>query len=255
MVADDQAAPQPPARKPWRARIITLFPELFPGPLGASLTGDALRQGLWSIDATDLRTFGIGRHRNVDDTPAGGGAGMVLRADVVAAAVDATQARSHAEGGPLPVLVMTPRGRPFTQAMAQDLASGPGAIILAGRFEGFDARVIEARAMQEVSIGDYILAGGELPAMVLLEAVLRLIPGVLGSAQSLVEESFGAGLLEYPQYTRPREWEGRVIPDVLLNGNHKHIEAWRRAQSEADTRARRPDLWARHQGLKPRTSD
>lgn len=259
MAPGDQAAPQPSSEPPneasrdaWRARIITLFPELFPGPLGASLTGDALRQGLWSLDTIDLRTFGIGRHRNVDDTPAGGGAGMVLRADVVAAAVDATQARAQTEGGPLPVLVMTPRGRPLTQAIVQELAAGPGAIILAGRFEGFDARVIEARGLREISIGDYILAGGELPAMVLLEAVLRLIPGVLGSAQSLVEESFGAGLLEYPQFTRPREWEGRTIPDVLLNGNHKHIDAWRRAQAEADTRERRPDLWARHRGRDPR---
>lgn len=249
----DEASPQAAisaaaAPTPWRAKIVTLFPELFPGPLGASLTGEALAQGLWSIETIDLRTFGIGRHRNVDDTPAGGGAGMVLRADVVAAAVDATQARAVAEGSPLPVLVMTPRGRPLTQAIVQNLASGPGAIILAGRFEGFDARVIEARGMREISIGDYILAGGELPAMVLLEAVLRLIPGVLGSAQSLVEESFGAGFLEYPQFTRPRDWEGRSIPDVLLNGNHKHIEAWRRAQAEADTRERRPDLWAKHEG-------
>jgi len=245
---EDETAPQPAdARAPWRAKIITLFPELFPGPLAASLTGDALRQGLWSLEAIDLRPFGIGRHRNVDDTPAGGGAGMVLRADVVAAAVDATQTRAEAEGAKLPVLVMTPRGEPLTQAIVQELAAGPGAILLAGRFEGFDARVIEARGIREISIGDYILAGGELPAMVLLEAVLRLIPGVLGSAQSLVEESFGAGLLEYPQYTRPREWEGRSIPDVLLNGNHKHIEAWRRAQAEADTQARRPDLWARHE--------
>jgi len=236
----------PAGSTPWRAKIITLFPELFPGPLAASLTGDALRQGLWALEAIDLRTFGIGRHRNVDDTPAGGGAGMVLRADVVAAAVDATQDKARAEGSPLPVLVMTPRGVPLTQGLVQDLAAGPGAIILAGRFEGFDARVIAARNMREISIGDYILAGGELPAMVLLEAVLRLIPGVLGSAQSLVEESFGAGLLEYPQYTRPRTWEGRDIPEVLLNGNHKHIEAWRRAQAEADTQARRPDLWARH---------
>ncbi len=234
----------------WRAKVITLFPEMFPGPLGASLTGEALKQGLWSLEAINLRDFGIGRHRTVDDTPAGGGAGMVLRADVTAAAVDATQAGSVAEGGALPVLVMTPRGAPLTQALVHELAAGPGAILLAGRFEGIDARVIEGRAMREISIGDYVLAGGELPAMVLLEAVLRLLPGVLGSAHSLVEESFGAGLLEYPQYTRPREWEGRSIPDVLLNGNHKHIEAWRRAQSDADTQARRPDLWekARRRG-------
>lgn len=227
----------------WRAKVITLFPEMFPGPLGVSLTGEALRTGLWSLETVHLRDFGIGRHRTVDDTPAGGGAGMVLRADVVAAAVDATQAKAAAEGGVLPVLVMTPRGAPLTQALVQELAQGPGAILLAGRFEGIDARVIEARGMREISIGDYVLAGGELPAMVLLEAVLRLLPGVLGSVHSLAEESFARGLLEYPHYTRPRTWEGRSIPDVLLNGNHKHIEAWRRAEAEAVTRARRPDLW------------
>lgn len=232
-----------PPRSAWRARIITLFPEMFPGPLGVSLTGEALRQGLWSLETVDLRAFGIGRHRTVDDTPAGGGAGMVLRADVVAAAVDATQARAVAEGAELPVLVMTPRGEPLTQPLVQELALGPGAIVLAGRFEGIDARVIEARRMREISIGDYVLAGGELPAMVVLEAVLRLLPGVLGSAHSLAEESFAGGLLEYPQFTRPRVWEDHVIPEVLLNGNHKHIEAWRRAEAEAATRIRRPDLW------------
>lgn len=228
--------------------VVTLFPELFPGPLGASLTGEALRGGVWSLEAVHLRDFGLGRHRTVDDTPAGGGAGMVLRADVVAAAIDATQARARALGSELPVIVLSPRGVPLTQALAHEVAAGPGAILLAGRFEGIDARVIEARAMREVSIGDYVLAGGELPAMVLLEAVVRLLPGVLGSQQSLREESFESGLLEYPQYTRPREWEGRTIPDVLLNGNHKHIAEWRRTQAEEATRARRPDLWAKHKG-------
>ncbi|MDX2205138.1 MAG: tRNA (guanosine(37)-N1)-methyltransferase TrmD [Hyphomicrobiaceae bacterium] len=236
------AATDPSPRRPWRAKVITLFPELFPGPLAASLTGEALRQGLWSLETFDLRTFGSGRHRNVDDTPAGGGAGMVLRADVVAAAVDAAQAKAEGEGGALPLIVLTPRGVPLSQAIVRDLADGPGAILLAGRFEGVDQRVIEARGMREISIGDYVLAGGDIPAMVLLEAVLRLLPGVLGSAHSLAEESFEAGLLEYPQYTRPRAWEGREIPEVLLNGNHAHIEAWRRAQAEAATRARRPDL-------------
>jgi tRNA (guanine37-N1)-methyltransferase len=231
------------ARAAWRAKVITLFPDIFPGPLGISLTGDALRQGLWALQTFDLRTFGIGRHRNVDDTPAGGGAGMVLRADVVAAAVDAAQQQARDDGGELPVIVFTPRGAPLTQRVVRELAAGPGAILLAGRFEGVDERVIEARAMREISIGDYVLAGGDLPAMVLIEAVLRLLPGVLGSAHSLSEESFESGLLEYPQYTRPREWEGRQIPDVLLNGNHAHIEAWRRAEAEAATRSRRPDLW------------
>ncbi|RTL69942.1 MAG: tRNA (guanosine(37)-N1)-methyltransferase TrmD [Hyphomicrobiales bacterium] len=231
------------ARAAWRAKVITLFPDIFPGPLGISLTGDALRQGLWALETFDLRTFGIGRHRNVDDTPAGGGAGMVLRADVVAAAVDTAQHQARNDGGELPVIVFTPRGAPLTQSVVRELAAGPGAILLAGRFEGVDERVIEARQMREISIGDYILAGGDLPAMVLIEAVLRLLPGVLGSAHSLSEESFETGLLEYPQYTRPREWEGRQIPDVLLNGNHAHIEAWRRAEAEAATRTRRPDLW------------
>lgn len=238
----------PTVRAGWRAFVITLFPELFPGPLGASLTGEALRADVWSLDAVPLRDFGIGRHRSVDDTPAGGGAGMVLRADVVAASVDATQAQARAQGAELPVLVLSPRGEPLTQALVRELAAGPGVILLAGRFEGIDARVIEARAMREISIGDYVLAGGELPAMVLLEAVVRLLPGVLGSELSLAEESFETGLLEYPQYTRPREWEGLSIPDVLLNGNHRHIAEWRRAQAEETTRTRRPDLWAKRRG-------
>ena len=240
MSAEDAAGS---ARSAWQAKVVTLFPELFPGPLGASITGEALRQGLWALETFDLRTFGVGRHRNVDDTPAGGGAGMVLRADVVATAVDAAREAGRGQGAELPLVVFTPRGVPLTQAIVREFAAGPGAILVAGRFEGIDQRVIEARAMREISIGDYVLAGGDVAAMVLLEAVLRLIPGVLGSAHSLSEESFEADLLEYPQYTKPREWEGRQIPDVLLNGNHAHIDAWRRAQAEAVTRERRPDLW------------
>jgi tRNA (guanine37-N1)-methyltransferase len=229
--------------------VVTLFPELFPGPLSASLSGEALKGGLWSLEPVGLREFGIGRHRTVDDTPAGGGAGMVIRADVVAAAVDAARARH----GDLPAICFTPRGEPFTQAMASELAAGSGALFVAGRFEGIDERVIEGRQLRAVSIGDYVLAGGELAAMVVIDAVARLLPGVVGDAASLIEESFVAGLLEYPQYTRPREWEGRSIPDVLLSGDHAKIEAWRRAEAERLTRERRPDLWARREGrLTPR---
>jgi tRNA (guanine37-N1)-methyltransferase len=229
----------PPA--PWRATVVTLFPELFPGPLGASLAGDALRRGVWSLEAVALRGFGIGRHRQVDDTPAGGGAGMVIRADVVAAALDL----ARAEAADVPVLYLSPRGEPLTQVLVRELAAAPGVILLAGRFEGVDQRVIDARGIREVSIGDYVLSGGELAAMVLIDAVVRLLPGVIGAAASLAEESFEAGLLEYPHYTRPREWEGRPIPEVLLSGDHKRIAEWRRAEAERLTRERRPDLWAR----------
>jgi tRNA (guanine37-N1)-methyltransferase len=231
----------PDIRPPWRAVVVTLFPELFPGPLGASLSGDALKTGLWSLDAIDLRAFGTGRHRTVDDTPAGGGAGMVLRADVVGNAIDAAR-----QGAPaLPLMALSPRGELLTQSVARELAAGPGVMLLAGRFEGIDARVAASRGMREISIGDYVLAGGELAAMVLIEAVVRLLPGVIGSATSLTEESFETGLLEYPQYTRPRDWEGMPIPDVLLSGDHGRIAAWRRAEAERITRERRPDLWAR----------
>jgi tRNA (guanine37-N1)-methyltransferase len=228
------------ARPPWRLTVVTLFPELFPGPLAASLTGQALAAGLWTLDTVDLRTFGIGRHRAVDDSPAGGGAGMVLRPDVVAAALD------HARGASahVPVIYLSPRGEPLTQARAAAWARGPGLTLLAGRFEGVDERVIAARGLIEVSVGDYVLSGGELPAMVLADACLRLLPGVLGGAHSLAEESFENGLLEYPQYTKPREWEGHPTPDVLMSGDHQKIAAWRRAQAEALTRARRPDLLA-----------
>jgi tRNA (guanine37-N1)-methyltransferase len=223
--------------------VVTLFPELFPGPLAVSLAGEALNQGLWSLHAVGLREFGIGRHRAVDDTPAGGGAGMVLRADVAAAAIDA--ARSGAAD--LPGIVLTPRGELFTQQTARELASGPGVLLVAGRFEGIDQRVTEARGLREISIGDYVLAGGELAAMVVIDAVVRLLPGVVGAAASLAEESFEQGLLEYPHYTRPRAWEGRAIPDVLLSGDHRKIAEWRRAEAERLTRERRPDLWARYE--------
>ncbi|WBT39113.1 MULTISPECIES: tRNA (guanosine(37)-N1)-methyltransferase TrmD [Hyphomicrobium] len=228
-------------RTPWRASVLTLFPEMFPGPLGFSLVGQALEAGLWSLALHQIRDCGIGRHRAVDDTPTGGGAGMVMRADVLAAAID--QARSVAPD--LPLIYMSPRGAPFTQARARALSEGPGVMLLAGRFEGIDERVIEGRGIEEISIGDYVLSGGELAAMTLLDACVRLIPGVLGAADSLTHESFEGGLLEYPQYTKPREWEGRATPEVLLSGDHARIAAWRRAEAERITRERRPDLLAR----------
>jgi len=227
----------------FKATILTLYPEMFPGPLGISLAGRALVEGRWSLDAVNIRDFATDRHRSVDDTPAGGGAGMVLRADVVASAVDAV-------AGDLPVLAMTPRGRPLTQARVRDLAAGPGVAVLCGRFEGFDERLFEARAIEEVSIGDYVLSGGEMGALVLLDACVRLLPGVMGAASSGDEESFESGLLEYPHYTRPQEWEGRTIPEVLRSGDHARIAAWRHARAETDTRARRPDLWERHEGAR-----
>jgi tRNA (guanine37-N1)-methyltransferase len=221
--------------------VLTLFPELFPGPLGVSLAGQALAAGLWSLKTVAIRDFGIGRHRTVDDTPAGGGAGMVMRADVLAAAID----RARLDELRAPLLYVSPRGELLSQSIVRELASGPGVMLLAGRFEGIDERVIEARAQREVSIGDYVLAGGELAAMVVIEACVRLLPGVLGDARSLAEESFEGGLLEHPQYTKPREWEGRLIPEVLLSGDHKRIAAWRREEAERLTRVRRPDLWGR----------
>lgn len=234
----DPAAP--PHRAPWRSAVVTLFPELFPGPLSASLAGEALKSGRWTLDTFDIRPFGLGRHRKVDDTPAGGGPGMVLRADVLGAAVDAAAA-AHPD---LPRIYLSPRGEPLTQTIVRGLAAGPGVLLLAGRFEGIDQRLIEARALREISVGDYVLSGGELPAMVLIDAVVRLLPGVVGAAQSLQEESFESGLLEYPQYTRPQAWEGRNIPDVLLGGDHARIAAWRRDEAARLTRQRRPDLWA-----------
>jgi tRNA (guanine37-N1)-methyltransferase len=223
---------------PWRATILTLFPEIFPGPLGASLVGDALKRGLWSLETPHIREHGVGRHRAVDDTPAGGGPGMVMRADVLAAGLDAAIPADDAR----PRLLMSPRGMPFTQAAARELAAGPGVLIVCGRFEGVDERVIEARQLREVSIGDFVLAGGEIPAMAVIEACVRLIFGVMGKEASGDEESFENALLEYPHYTRPREWEGRTIPDVLLSGDHARIQAWRRAEAERITSERRPDL-------------
>jgi tRNA (guanine37-N1)-methyltransferase len=220
------------------ATILTLFPAMFPGPLGQSLAGDALARGLWSLEARDIREHGLGRHRAVDDTPAGGGPGMVMRADVLAASLDAAAAPDD----PRPRLIMSPRGRPFSQAQARQWASAPGLVILCPRFEGVDERVIEARGLIEVSIGDYVLSGGEIAALAVLDACVRLIPGVMGKEVSAAEESFEADLLEYPHYTRPREWEGRAIPEVLLSGDHARIAAWRRAEAERITSERRPDL-------------
>lgn len=225
-------------RQPWSATVLTLFPEMFPGPLGVSLVGGALAAGVWSLRTVQIRDFGLGRHAQVDDSPAGGGAGMVLRADVLGAAVD----HARADEPETPLVYLSPRGEPLTQALARELAAGPGVMLLAGRFEGVDERVIAGRGMREVSIGDYVLSGGELAAMVLIDACVRLLPGVLGQPESLAHESFEGGLLEYPQYTRPREWEGRAIPDVLLSGDHKKIAKWREEQSRDLTAARRPDL-------------
>ncbi|MEP7007247.1 MAG: tRNA (guanosine(37)-N1)-methyltransferase TrmD [Sphingomonas bacterium] len=225
------------------ATILTLYPEMFPGPLGISLAGRALAEGTWSLGAINIRDFAIDKHRTVDDTPAGGGAGMVLRADVLAAAID-----SVADGRP--VLAMTPRGKPLDQARIRALAEGPGVTIVCGRFEGFDERIFTARAVEEVSIGDYILSGGEMGALVLLDACIRLLPGVMGAPSSGVDESFETGLLEYPQYTRPAIWEGRTIPEVLRSGDHARIAAWRKHMAETETRLRRPDLWERHEGAR-----
>ncbi|MBY8822917.1 tRNA (guanosine(37)-N1)-methyltransferase TrmD [Sphingomonas colocasiae] len=227
-------------------QILTLYPEMFPGPLGASIAGRALAEGKWSCDTIQIRDFATDKHRSVDDTPAGGGAGMVLKPDVLAAAVDHAIARQPGA----PVLAMTPRGRPLTQDRVRSLAAGPGVTVLCGRFEGFDERIFEARPIEPVSIGDYILSGGETAAIVLLDACIRLLPGVMGAASSGDDESFETGLLEYPHYTRPVEWEGRTIPEVLRSGDHAKIAAWRKAQAENDTRLRRPDLWERHGGAR-----
>jgi tRNA (guanine37-N1)-methyltransferase len=223
----------------WTARILTLYPEMFPGPLGHALTGRALADGLWRLETVDIRGFATDRHRTVDDTPAGGGPGMVMRADVAARALDA--AREGAADWP--ALYLSPRGRPFDQALARRLAAAPGLLLLCGRFEGVDERLLEARPLEEVSLGDFVLTGGELAAYPLIDATVRLIPRVLGNPESLAEESFAAGVLEHPQYTRPPVWEGRAIPEVLLSGHHGRIAEWRRAQSERLTKERRPDLW------------
>ena len=280
----------------FHAQILTLYPEMFPGPLGVSLAGRALAEGVWSCAPIQIRDFATDKHRTVDDTPAGGGAGMVLRADVLAAAVDfacaemagkflpgtgrgtthsvvegrvedsldsaefnpARPGPSTASGSPprsgeelsAPILAMTPRGTPITQARIREIASGPGVTILCGRFEGFDERIFEARNIEQVSVGDIVLSGGEPAALMILDACIRLLPGVMGATSSGVEESFENGLLEYPQYTRPAQWEGRMIPQVLRSGDHAKVESWRKAQSEADTRLRRPDLWERHVGAR-----
>jgi tRNA (guanine37-N1)-methyltransferase len=229
----------------WRASVLTIFPEMFPGPLGISLAGKALAAGLWSLDAVDIRDHASDKHRSVDDTPAGGGPGMVMKADVLAHALDAAGA-----GEPRPRLLMCPRGAPLTQARVQALITGPGAVIVCGRFEGVDQRLIEARQLEEISMGDYVLSGGELAAMALVDACVRLLPGVMGREASGTEESFAAGLLEYPHYTRPQVWEGRGIPELLLSGDHAKIAAWRQSEAERLTRERRPDLWEAYEAGK-----
>ena len=231
---------KPDLAQAWTAQVITLFPDAFPGLLGESLTGKALKDGIWQLQTTDLRRFGVGKHRNVDDTPSGGGAGMVLRADVVANAIGDTRRRAK---GRMPLLYLSPRGVPFSQKIAQDLSELDGVTLLCGRFEGVDERVLEHYDIMEVSMGDYVLTGGELPAMTLIDACVRLLPGVLGNSESAVEESHSNGLLEHPQYTRPAEWEGHKIPAVLTSGDHGKVAKWRRKTSEKITRERRPDLW------------
>lgn len=228
----------------WSAAILTLFPEMFPGPLGLSLAGKALQKKLWSLDIRDIREHGIGRHRKVDDTPAGGGPGMVMRADVAIAALDAVAREGR------PIIYLSPRGLPLTQSRVEKLAKGPGVILLCGRFEGLDERAIQARHIEEISLGDFVLAGGEIAALALVEAAVRLLPGVLGDDASSLDESFASGLLEYPQYTRPQTVEGLPIPDVLSQGNHKEIAKWRRARAEELTKARRPDLWTHYEKSK-----
>ncbi len=227
----------------WTARILTLFPGMFPGPLGSSLAGKALEAGKWSLETLDIRDFASDKHRSVDDTPAGGGPGMVMRADVLARAIDFTETGKEKNW---PLIYLSPRGRPFDQARARELSRADGVVLICGRFEGIDERVLEAREIEEMSVGDYVLSGGEPAAMVVLDAIVRLLPGVVGAAEALEEESFEKGLLEYPHYTRPADWEGRRIPEVLLSGHHGKIAEWRRKKAEELTRHRRPDLWARY---------
>ena len=233
----------------WRASVLTIFPEMFPGPLGASLAGKAMTAGAWSLEAIDIRTFAPDKHRTLDDTPAGGGPGMVMKADVLARAIDAARDASR------PLLLLSPRGAPLTQKRVAALAGGSGVVVICGRYEGIDERLIDARHLEEVSIGDYVLSGGEIAALALIDACVRLLPGVMGKQASAAEESFADGLLEYPQYTRPAEWEGRAIPDVLLSGDHAKVAAWRRAEAERLTRARRPDLWEAYRTRSERRKD
>lgn len=244
-----------PVAKAWQAQVITLFPQAFPGVLGLSLTGKALAEKRWELRSIDLRPFGVGKHRNVDDTPAGGGAGMVLRADVLGAAIDTALADRPAGREDWPLVYLSPRGRPFTQATAQRWAQGQGVTLICGRFEGIDQRVIDHYAIEEVSLGDFVLTGGEIAAQAMLDATIRLLPDVLGNAASTEEESFAAGLLEHPHYTRPAEWQGHTIPPVLLSGNHAEIERWRYEQAQALTKARRPDLWAAWQAGQDKAED
>ena len=237
---------RPNLKGAWAAKIITLFPDSFPGVLEASLTGKALQDGLWRIEPIDLRIFGEGKHRNVDDTPAGGGPGMVMKPDVVAAAIDDVMLAAPDDRGAWPLIYLSPRGKPFDQAMAKRFAAAQGITMLCGRFEGVDERVLESRRVIEVSLGDFVMTGGEIAAMALIDATVRLIPRVLGNAESVAEESFSEGLLEAPQYTKPQVWEGRAVPEVLLSGHHARIAEWRAAQSERLTKERRPDLWRAH---------
>lgn len=229
----------------WTARVLTLFPTMFPGPLGESLAGAALEKGIWRLETVDIRGFASDKHRSVDDTPFGGGPGMVLRADILAKSVDEAAA---AAGPEVPIIYLSPRGRPFDQLLAKSLARRPGVVLICGRFEGIDERLLEARPIEEVSLGDFVLSGGEPAAMAVVDAVVRLLPGVIGDPTSVADDSFERGLLEYPQYTRPQEWEGRNVPEVLLSGHHERISQWRREQAERTTEARRPDLWKRYVG-------
>jgi tRNA (guanine37-N1)-methyltransferase len=239
-VTEGKDVVRPAHVSPWQATVLSLFPEMFPGPLGLSLAGKALESGSWTLKALDIRDFARDKHRSVDDTPFGGGAGMVLRADVVDAAL------ASIEAAPGRRIYLTPRGRRFDQALAAELAAEPGVVLICGRYEGLDQRVIEARDLEEVSLGDFVLSGGEVAALTILDACIRLLPGVMGAADGLAEESFVEGLLEYPLYTQPREWNGRDVPEVLLSGHHARIRAWRREESERVTRERRPDLWERY---------
>ncbi|HEY9080358.1 tRNA (guanosine(37)-N1)-methyltransferase TrmD [Magnetovibrio sp.] len=236
----DGATSKAHSGSPWQAVALTLFPDMFPGSLGQSLAGQALEDGRWTLETVDIRGFARDKHRTVDDTPCGGGAGMVMRPDIVDLAIRDVQDKT---GGKLPLIYMTPRGRPLTQNRVRELAFGPGVAVLCGRYEGVDQRVLDAHDVEEISIGDYVLSGGEVAALVLMDACVRLIPGVMGSGRSHEEESFEEGLLEYPLYTRPTEWQGRTVPEVLLSGHHGNIRAWRREQAEAVTKDRRPDLW------------